>query len=362
MIAWTGVLYKSPSPKLEGVDRAVLRGESGGVGCSSGLIDLSVTGSLRSRLSGIATCRGDSCRFPVIGDGCLLDQLGGPSLLTNGSSSVRGCLGNGVVRIGGIRGNRDDEATGGEDFVSSESSFRFPVTSSDWTRFHSGGVGLLDRGSLSVRGFFGSKGVVRLGVIEMMRGNPGDGSTGSGIGSSGRNDDEATGGDDRGVIPLKGGISHGRGMRSRDEGPTCRFTDGLDGGNGISSGVGDPFHGAGMIGVAALDGGDGVSDWGRSMLAGSGVSFIGTGGSYCSIDEYWRRCNPQGTKGSGGDVTWGGSTGKLGGVGTNGGANGDGSMRGGDSTLGTTDGNAVTFLGNDDDGWMYCRITGIGLM
>jgi len=70
MIVWTGVLYKSPSPKLEGVDRAVLWGELGGVGCSSGLIDLSVIGSLRSRLSGIATCRGDSCCFPVIGDGC----------------------------------------------------------------------------------------------------------------------------------------------------------------------------------------------------------------------------------------------------------------------------------------------------
>ena len=146
----------------------------------------------------------------------------------------------------------------------------------------------MDRGSLSVRGFFGSRGVVRLGVNETMRGNSGGGSTEGGIGSSGRNDDEATGGDDHGVIPLKGGISHGRGMRSRDEGPTYRFTGGLDGGNGISSGVGDLFHGAGMIGVAALSGGDGVSDGGRSIFAGSGVSFIGTGGSYCSIDEYWR--------------------------------------------------------------------------
>jgi len=96
----------------------------------------------------------------VIGDSCLLDQLGGPSLLTNGSSSIRGCLGNGVVQMGGIRGNRDDEATGGKDFISSESSFCFPVTGSNWTHFHSGGVGLLDRGSLSVRGFFGSRGVV----------------------------------------------------------------------------------------------------------------------------------------------------------------------------------------------------------
>jgi len=118
----------------------------------------------------------------------------------------------------------------------------------------------LDNGLLSVRGFFGSKGVVRLGVIETMRGNSGGGSTGSSIGSSGRNDDEATGGDDCGVIPLKGGMFHGRGMRSRDEGPMYFFTDGLDGGNGISSGVGDLFHGAGITGVAFLDGGDGVSD------------------------------------------------------------------------------------------------------
>jgi len=44
--------------------------ESGGVGCSSGLIDLSVSRSLCSRLSGIAMCRGDSCRFPVAGEGC----------------------------------------------------------------------------------------------------------------------------------------------------------------------------------------------------------------------------------------------------------------------------------------------------
>ena len=301
------------SPKLEGVDRAVLWGESGGVSCSLGLIDLSVSGSLCLRLSGIAMCRGDFCCFPIMGEGCLLDQLGGPSLLTNGSSSIRGCLGNGVVRMGGIRGNRDDKATGGEDSVSGDNSFRFPVTGSDWIRFHSGGVGLLDDSSLSVRELFGSKGVVRLGVIETMRGNSGGGSTGSGIGSSGRNDDEATGGDDRGVIPLKGGISHGRGMRSRDEGPTCFFTNGLIGGNGISSGVGDLFHGAGMTGVASLIGGDGVSDWGKGTLTGLGISSIGAGGSYCSIDKYCRRCDPQGTKGSGGDATWGGSTnGRLG--------------------------------------------------
>jgi len=60
----------------------------------------------------------------------------------------------------------------------------------------------------------------------MMGGNSDGSSTGGGIGSLGRNDDEATGGDGCGVIPLKGGMSHGRGMRSRDEGPMCFFTNG----------------------------------------------------------------------------------------------------------------------------------------
>jgi len=135
-------------------------GESGGVGCSSGLIDCSVSGLLCSHLSGIATCRGDSCCFPVMGDGCALDQLGGPSLLTNGSSSVRGCLGNGVVRMGGTCGSQDDDTTGGEGSVLGESSFCFPVTGRVWTLFHSGGVSLLISGSSSVRGFFGNTGVV----------------------------------------------------------------------------------------------------------------------------------------------------------------------------------------------------------
>jgi len=45
-------------------------GESGGVGCSSGLIDCGFSGLLHSHLSGIATCHGDSCRFPVLGEGC----------------------------------------------------------------------------------------------------------------------------------------------------------------------------------------------------------------------------------------------------------------------------------------------------
>jgi len=50
-------------------------------------------------------------------------------------------------------------------------------------------------------------------------------------------------------------------------------------------------------------------DGGKGTLIGSGVSSIGTGGSYCSIDEYSHQCDPQGTKGSGGDVIQDGSTG-----------------------------------------------------
>ena len=217
----------------------------------------------------------------------------------------------------------------------------------------------MDDGSLSVSGFFGSKGVVRLEVIEMIRGNSGSGLTGNGIGSLGRNDDKATGGDTRGVTSLKGGMSHGRGMRSRDEGPMYFFTGDLGGGNGISSGIGDLFHGAGITGVASLSGGDGVSDWSKSTLTGSGVSFIGIGGSYCSIDEYWHRCDPQGTKGSGGDATRGGSiNGGLGWVGSW--MKGDGSARGSDGILGTIGSKGAFSLGRDNDGWMYCRITGIG--
>jgi len=60
--------------------------------------------------------------------------------------------------MGEIHGNRDDEATGG-----------------NWTRFHSGGVGLLDDGS--TRSGIGSSG-----------------RNSNGIGSLGRDDDEATGG------------------------------------------------------------------------------------------------------------------------------------------------------------------------
>jgi len=40
--------------------------------------------------------------------------------------------------------------------------------------------------------------------------------------------------------------------------------------------------------------------------------------------------------------------------------NGDGSTRGGDGILGITVGSGMTSLGKDDDGWMNCRMTGIG--
>ena len=164
---------------------------------------------------------------------------------------------------------------------------------------------------------------MRLGVIETI---------------IGRGDVGLTRGDGCGVSLGNGVISHGRGMRSSEDGPVIF----LIGSNGISSGVGDLFQGAGMIGVISLCGGDGVSDGGKSIWAGSGVSSIGTGGSYCSIDEYSLRCDPHGTRGSGGVTTRGGcSDGGLGGVGMNGGANGDGSTRGGVVDFGITGGNDV---------------------
>jgi len=175
----------------------------------------------------------------------------------------------------------------------------------------------------------GNKGVVRLGVIETIRGSC---------------DEDAIGGDGFGVILGKGGISHGRGMRSSEDGAVF-----LIGGNGISSGVGDLFHGVGITGVASLCDGDGVSDWGNGISMES--STIMGGGSYCSIDEYCRRCDPQGTSGNGGVTTRGGSmTGGLGGIGM--GTNGDGSTMGG---------NGAASLGKDDDGWMNSRIMGGGL-
>jgi len=87
--------------------------------------------------------------------------------------------------------------------------------------------------------------VVRLGVIETMKG-------GGDVG--------LTGGDGCGISLGSGGISHGRGMRSSEDG----LVNFLIGGSGISSSVGDLFQGAEIIGVASLCGGDGVSDRGRS--------------------------------------------------------------------------------------------------
>jgi len=111
-------------------------GESGGVGRSSGLIDRSRFGSLRSRLSGIATCRGDSCHFPVLGEGCSFIH-DGPSLRVNSSCfSTKG-----VMRIGAGRGSRDEDAFGVKGSGGGESSFRFPSFDGDWNSFHSGGVG-----------------------------------------------------------------------------------------------------------------------------------------------------------------------------------------------------------------------------
>ena len=91
------------------------------------------------------------------------------------------------------------------------------------------------------------------------------GLTKTGIGSSGRNDDEATGGEGCGVSLGNGGMFHGRGIRSSEDGPVIFLIGGLIGGNGISSGVGDLFQGARITGVASLCGGDGVSDGGKSM-------------------------------------------------------------------------------------------------
>jgi len=125
-----------------------------------------------------------------------------------------------------------------------------------------------------------------------MGGNSDGGVTGDGTCGLGKScDNDATGGDGCGVILGKGGISHGRGMKLSEEGAVH-----LTGGNGTLS----------VCWVTGIDIG---KDRGKGTLTGSGVSSIGTGGSYCSIDKYCRRCDPQGTRGSGGDATQGDSTG-----------------------------------------------------
>ena len=115
---------------------------------------------------------------------------------------------------------------------------------------------------------------MRLGVMEMIRGKSGGDLTGGG-----NCDDDATGGDGSGVMRGKGGMSHGRGIRSSKEGVVIF----LMGGNGMSSGVGDLFQGAGIIGVASLCG-DGVSDRGNGTSTGL-LTTMGVG-LYCSMDEY----------------------------------------------------------------------------
>jgi len=118
----------------------------------------------------------------------------------------------------------------------------------------------------------------------------GGNATGDGICGSGKScDDDATGGDGCGGVFGKGGISHGRGIESSEEGVVH-----LTGSNG-------------RLSVCWVTGTNVGKDRGKGMLTGLGVSSIGTGGSYCSIDEYSRRCDPQGTRGSGGDATRGGS-------------------------------------------------------
>jgi len=83
--------------------------------------------------------------------------------------------------------------------------------------------------------------------------------------------EDATGGDGWSTGFGKGGISHGRGMRLSEEGGVF-----LTGGNRMSS----------CCLVAGTDGCvDMGKDGGSGMLTGLGVSSIGTGGSYCSIEE-----------------------------------------------------------------------------
>jgi len=99
-------------------------------------------------------CCGDSCCFPVLGEGCDSFQTS-PSSQTNSL-----CFsGRGVVRIGGICGNCDDNVTGGEGFVSGESSFCFPVIGGRWNSSHSGGVGLSPNNVLE-SGCLGNRGLV----------------------------------------------------------------------------------------------------------------------------------------------------------------------------------------------------------
>jgi len=76
--------------------------------------------------------------------------------------------------MGGTRGSRDDDATGGKDFISGESSFRFPVTGDGWNSSHSGRVGLsLD--NVLESGCLGNRVLVGVSVIEMIGGSSDEG-------------------------------------------------------------------------------------------------------------------------------------------------------------------------------------------
>jgi len=154
--------------------------------------------------------------------------------------------------MGAGHGNRDEDALGGEGCILGESSFCFPATSDGWNSSHSGGVGL-SLGNTLESGCLGSRGLVGASVIETIGGNSGKGLTGV---------------DGCEVILGNGGTSHGRGMRSSEEGAVH-----LTGGNGMFS--------AGWV-----TGTDVGKDGGMGMLTGSGVSSIGAVSLYCSIDEY----------------------------------------------------------------------------
>ena len=99
----------------------------------------------------------------------------------------------------------------------------------------------------------------------------------------------------------------------------CLGSEGLAGVSVIETIGGNSGEGSTGIGIGSLGRNDG-GDSGNRMLAGSSTTM--DGGSYCSIDEYSRRCCPYGTRGKGG-------------IGTQ-----DGSMGG----------SGMTSLGRDDDG------------
>jgi len=156
--------------------------------------------------------------------------------------------------------------------------------------FHSGGVGLLTRGSSSMRECFGNKGVVRLGVIETMRGNcdedvaDGDGVSDGGSGTS------------MGSSTIMGGGSY----CSIDK--YCRrcCPQGTKGSGGVTTRDGDSTSGGlgeigmGTNGDGSTIGGDGV----LGTMGGSGITSLGRD------DDGWMN----------GRITGGGLTGSVGAI------------------------------------------------